>query len=100
MTSEQVNDLFRKEIITTEELTTLFEQKLEAVMNAKGLQAIKEKIRLVKDNALLKDAFSSLAVWIGKFAVIEASFPNKYDYRNALKWCVKYNDFFDSIRAE
>ncbi len=100
MTSEQINDLFSKEIITTDELSTLFEEKLDAFMNAKGLQTIKEKIRLVKDNALLKDAFSSLAVWMGKFAVIEASFPNKYDYRNALKWCTKYNDFFDSIRAE
>lgn len=100
MTTEQVNSLFRQNIISTEELAILFEQKLNAVLNAKGIQTVREKIRLVRDNALLKDIFSSLAVWIGKFAVIEAAFPNKYDYKDALKWCKRYNEFFDLIRAE
>lgn len=100
MTAEQVSDLFRQNIVTTEELAKLFEEKLDAVLNAKGIQTVREKMRLVRDNALLKDVFSSLAVWMGKFAVVEAAFPNKYDYQDTMKWCKRYNEFFDSIRAE
>ena len=44
--------------------------------------------------------FTNVAMWMGRFAVIEAGFPGKYDEDDIKKWSSKYNEFFDSIRAE
>lgn len=100
MTVEQVNDLFRQNLITTEELTKIMNEKIDALLNTKGLAAIKDKVRLVRDNPLLKEIFTNVVMWMGRFAVIEAGFPGKYDEDDIKKWSNKYNEFFDSIRAE
>lgn len=98
MTAEDVNKIFRMKLVTTEELALLWESKAEALLNTKGMASIKEKIRLVRDEPLLKELFGSLAVWLTKFAVVQASFPNKYDKKDVLEWNEKYNKFFDSIK--
>lgn len=100
MTAEQINDLFKQNLITTDEVAKIMEEKLDAILNAKGLATLKEKVRLVRDNPLLKELLANVAVWIGRFAVAEAAFPNKYDAEDVKKWSKKYNAFFDSIRAE
>ncbi len=100
MTADQANELIKQNIISTEEVAKLMEERLDAVLNAKGLTSIKDKLKLVKDNTVLKGIISNVAVWLGKFTVTEASFPNKYTLQDIQKWSSKYNEFFDSIRAE
>ncbi len=100
MTAEQLNDLFKQNIVTTDEVAKVMEEKFDAILTAKGFATVKDKVKLVRDNPLLKDMFTNIAVWIGRFTVTESSFPNKYDYEDVRKWNEKYNAFFDSIRAE
>lgn len=100
MSAEQVNDIFAQNIITTDELAKIMNDKLDAVLNSKGFTTFKDKVRLVRDNQLLKDILTNTALWMGRFAVTEAGFPNKYDEEDVKKWSEKYNEFFDSIRAE
>ncbi len=98
LTAEQVNELFRLNIITTEELSAVMTSKTDALLNKASITSLKNKIKLASDNATIKDILSNVAVWIGRLAVIEASFPTKYDRKDVRKWVKKYNGFFDSIR--
>lgn len=100
VSAEEANELIKQNIISTEEISKLMAEKFDAVLNAKGMAALKDKVKLVKDNTLLKGIIANLAVWLGKFAVTEASFPAKYNLQDVQKWSSKYNSFFDSIRAE
>ena len=100
MTAEQINDLFRQNIVTTEEITKVMNEKLDALLNTKGFTTVKDKVKLVRDNQLLKEIITNVAMWMGRFAVIEAGFPSKYDEDDIKKWSGKYNEFFASIRAE
>ena len=100
MTAQDINDMFRSKIITTEELSLLWENKLEAIFNTKSISAVKDKIRLVRDNTKLKEVLGNLALWIGRFAVLQTSFPMKYNKKDISDWEQKYNSFFDSIRRK
>lgn len=100
MTVDDVNKLFKMKLVTTEELSSLWTNKADALLNAKGIAAIKEKLRLLRDEPMLKELFGSLAVWLTKYAVIQASFPSKYDKKDLLEWAEKYNKFFDSIKKK
>ncbi len=100
MSAEQANELIKQNIVSTEEMSKLMDEKLDAVLNAKGMAAMKEKLKLVKDNAILKGIISNIAFWLGRFAVTETAFPSKYTPQDIQKWSSKYNEFFDSIRAE
>jgi flavin-dependent dehydrogenase len=100
MTAEDVNKLFKMKLITTEELSALWGIKTDLILNKKSLPSIKEKIRLVRDEPMLKELFASLAVWLTKYAVLQTSFPTKYDKKDVLDWADKYNKFFDSIKKK
>lgn len=100
MTAAQLSDLFKQNVITTDEAAKVMEEKFDAVLNTKGFTALKEKLRLIRDNPLLKEMLTNVAVWIGRFTVTESTFPNKYDVEDVCKWNERYNAFFDSIRAE
>ena len=100
MSAEQANELIKQNIVTTEEMSKLMNEKLDAVLNAKGMAVMKDKLKRVKDNPLLKGIISNIAVWLGRFTVTETAFPSKYSPQDVQKWSTKYNDFFDSIRAE
>ncbi len=100
VSAEQASELIKQNIISTEEITKLMSEKFDAVLNAKGIATIKDKMKLVRDNTLLKGLIANTAVWLGRFAVTEAAFPAKYNRQDVNKWVEKYNDFFDSIRAE
>lgn len=100
LTAEQVNDLFRLGIITSEEIEEIVVDKARSIFSKQGIASIRSKIKLASDNATIKEILSNLVVWMGKFAVIEASYPTKYDRKSAEKWIERYNGFFDSIRKE
>lgn len=99
-TAQEVNDLLKSKIFTTEDVYRLMTDKLDNLFGAQGRALIKEKIRQVRENTILKEKFSDFALWIGKLAVTETYFPNKYDRKDVQKWVNKYNDFFDGIRKE
>ena len=100
MTADDVSKLFAMNIVTTEELSALFANKAEAIFNTKGIAALKSKIRKVNDEPMLKGFLGNLAVWLTKYAVLQASFPNKYDKKDVLDWNEKYNKFFESIKRK
>lgn len=100
MTADDVNKLFEMKLITTEELSALWGNKSELIFNTKTIGSIKEKVRLVRDEPMLKELFGSLAVWLTKYAVLQTSFPNKYNKKDVLDWADKYNKFFDSIKKK
>ena len=98
LTAAQVNDIFSLKLVTTDEIAAVMTDKAGAFFNKNGIISIKDKIKLVSDNDTIKDILSNLLMWIGKFIVIEASYPAKYDRKSAKKWIEKYNDFFNSIK--
>ena len=100
LTADQVSELLKQNILSSEEAAKLMEEKSDAVLNAKGMSYLKDKLKLVKDNPLLKGVISNVAVWLGRFTVTETAFPAKYSLQDVQKWNNKYNEFFDSIRAE
>lgn len=100
MTADDVNKLFELKLITTEELSALWQNKTEALLSTKGVAKIKEKLRLVRDEPILKNLFTNLALWMTKFAVMQTAFPNKYDKEDIEEWNEKYNKFFDSIKRK
>ncbi len=100
MTADDVCKLFEMKLVTTEELSALWGNKSELLFNAKTVASIKEKVRLVRDEPMLKELFASLAVWFTKYAVLQASFPGRYDKKELLEWAEKYNKFFDSIKKK
>ncbi len=97
-TAQEINELFKSGIFTTEDLSQIMTNKLDNLFGAPGRALIKEKIRQIRGNVILKDKFSSFAVWMGKLAVTETYLPNKYDRKDVQKWVDRYNEFFDSIR--
>lgn len=97
-TAEEINDIFKSGIFTTEDLSQIMTNKLDNLFGAPGRALIKDKIRQVRENVILKEKFSSFAVWMGKLAVTETYLPNKYDRKDVQKWVDRYNEFFDSIR--
>ncbi len=97
-TAEEINDIFKAGIFTTEDLSQIMTNKLDNLFGAPGRALIKDKIRQVRENVILKEKFSSFAVWMGKLAVTETYLPNKYDRKDVQKWADRYNEFFDSIR--
>ena len=100
LTAEDVNDLFRSQIITTDELSVLWQNTTEAIFSTKALASAKDKIRLVRDNQKLREILTSLVVRLGKFAILQASLPVKYNKNEVYEWEEKYNSFFDSIRRK
>lgn len=97
-TSQEINDIFKSGIFTTEDLSQIMTNKLDNFFGASGRALIKEKIRLVRENVILKEKFSNFVLWMGRLAVTETYLPNKYDRKDVQKWVDRYNEFFDSIR--
>ncbi len=98
ITAQEVNDIFKAGIFTSEDFKMISVEKLDMLFGAPGRAFLKEKIRMVRENTVLKEKISNLALWIGKLVVTETYFPNKYDRKDIEKWAEKYNEFFDSIR--
>ncbi|MBO5896359.1 MAG: NAD(P)/FAD-dependent oxidoreductase [Clostridia bacterium] len=98
LTTAQVDEIFRLKLVSTEEIQDIMSNTANAIFTPKGLAATREKIRLAGNNTVIKDILSSIAVWIGKFFVIEAAFPTKYDRADIQKWLRRYNNFFVSIK--
>lgn len=97
-TAQEINDILKSGIFTTEDLSQIMTNKLDNLFGATGRALIKDKIRQLRENIILKEKFSDFAVWMGKLAVTETYLPNKYDRKDVQKWINKYNEFFDSIR--
>ncbi|MBE6799641.1 MAG: NAD(P)/FAD-dependent oxidoreductase [Ruminococcaceae bacterium] len=97
-TAQEINDIMKTGIFTTEDLSQIMTNKLDNLFGAAGRALIKDKIRQLRENTILKEKFSDFAVWMGKLAVTETYLPNKYDRKDVQKWVDRYNEFFDSIR--
>lgn len=100
ITAEEIDDLLKSEIITTEELADIFENKIDTLFGSQGVALVKEKIKLIRENTILKEKFSAFLKWIGRLTVTEAAFPNKYNRKDVAKWAQKYNEFFTSIQKQ
>ncbi len=96
--AEQVNEIFRLKLVNSNELKDIMTDTGNTLFSTKGIASLRDKIRLAGNNPVIKDILSNIVVWIGKFFVIEAAFPSKYDRNDIQKWVRRYNDFFDSIK--
>ncbi|MBQ7114987.1 MAG: NAD(P)/FAD-dependent oxidoreductase [Clostridia bacterium] len=97
-TAQEINDILKSGIFTTEDLSQIMTNKLDTFFGAAGRALIRDKIRQMRENVILKEKFSDFAVWMGRLAVTETYLPNKYDRKDVQKWVERYNEFFNSIR--
>lgn len=98
ITAKEVNDVFKAGILTTADFEMISTERLDMLFGAPGRAFLKEKIKMVRENAILKEKLSNLIIWMGRLVVTETHFPNKYDRKDVEKWNEKYNEFFNSIR--
>ena len=97
-TAEEISNLLKSGIITTEELAAFLNNTMDIFTDAAGRALLKSKIKQLRENAPLKKKISDLAVAIGKFAVTETYLPSRYDRKDAIKWVERYNEFFNSVK--
>lgn len=98
VTAQEVSDLFKNGLLTTEEIAYFLDINFVGFVKTKIMPIIKSKLKVLNDFPEFKAKLLDLVGWIGKMAVTESSFPKKYDRDDVIKWAEKYNDFFDSIR--
>lgn len=98
ITAGEVNDIFAKGLVTSEELAAFMDEGLQAILTTKIVSVVMEKIRVLGDVPEFRGKLRDLLVWVGKWAVTEPSFPNKYEKDEVRKWKAKYDEFFNSIR--
>ncbi len=98
LTAEDANEFFRLNLINSDELKNIWENKSDAILNKASLLKIKERIKLAKDSPTVKEILANLLKWTGRLTVLQASFPNKYNKKEIGEWNERFNKFYDSIR--
>lgn len=99
LTVEEVSEFFKSQIITTDEISVVVTNKFSTLTNSEGRAFLKEKVKLFKNDPILKEKTSLLAVWLGKLTLTEPFLPSKYDRKDVEKWVLRYNEFFDGMKA-
>ncbi len=99
LTIEEVAEFFKSQIITTEEISEVMTNKFGTLTNSEGRAFLKEKVKLFKNDIILKEKASLLAVWSGRLALTEPFLPSKYDRKDVEKWVLRYNEFFEGIKT-
>lgn len=100
--AESVSELYRQGIVTQEDMNIFangnpLEGKLLNKLSDFGFGRILEKGKKMIDNSELRRVIFDLTLWLGRFKLIQSTFPEKYDRQEALKWSARYNEFFESI---
>ncbi len=98
VTAKEVSDLMGENILTTEEMKELYEKTLGSLLTPRAVSAIREKLKLLNDHPDSRNKLLNMTVWFGKWALVEPSFPTKYDRAAVSKWAQKYNEFFENIK--
>ncbi len=98
VTAQEVSDLMKAGILTTEEMQQLCENSVSALLSPKAIPFIKDKVKLLIDFPELRNKILNVAVWFGKWALTEPQLPQKYDRAAVAKWAERYNEFFESIK--
>jgi flavin-dependent dehydrogenase len=98
MTAQEVNDIFRNKLITSEELDYIF----SGVFPKRKVPAmLKEKLKILGDVPEFRSQIISFIAWLGKFnTLVEPFIPSKYEPEEISKWAERYNKFFESIRKK
>ncbi len=95
LSAADVNEIFKRGLITTEDVDSFVSGDLRKTK----LPAIAvEKIKILGDVPGIRSLLVNMVGWLGKYTVLESSFPEKYSREDMEKWAAKYNKFFDSIR--
>ena len=94
MTADEINEIFKLRLVTSEELEKLINGDYQ---KSKLPGMIMDKIKLIGDLPEFRSQLLMLAGWFGKFAVIEPFLPGKYSREDADKWRDRYNKFFESV---
>lgn len=94
--AQEVSDLFKRGLLTSEELAAF--SGVGGMKKTKLLTLANEKLRMLGEFPEFRAKLRNLIVWLGRMAVLEPTFPNKYTPEDAAKWAERYNEFFDSIR--
>lgn len=94
-TADELNEIFKRRLVTSEELEMLLEGNIP-ISKIPGM--LKEKIKLLGDMPEFKAQLMTLIGWFGRFTMVEPFMPNKYSREDADKWRDRYNKFFDSVK--
>lgn len=98
LTAQEISDVLKDELITSDELASLSSNAVETIIKSKVIPFIRKKAKALSNAPDLKDKLLDELGWQGKFTIIEPFFPNKYERDDVEKWVERYNDFFESIR--
>ncbi|MBQ6467531.1 MAG: NAD(P)/FAD-dependent oxidoreductase [Clostridia bacterium] len=90
--ADEVNEIFKRRLVSSEELYQLISGQYQ---KSKLPGMIKDKIKILNELPEFKAQLISLAGWMGRFAVMEPFFPNKYSRKEAAQWRERYNKFFE-----
>ena len=93
-----VEAFLQRGVLNESELELLSADALSALISAKGIAALKEKLRLFSEFPTLKSLALDIARWFGRLAVIEPFLPDEYERDTVEKWAQRYNEFFESIK--
>lgn len=97
-TAREVDNMFKYGLVTTEELRELFENGISELIRNKPIAMLKEKFRILDECSDFKKHLQLLIGWVAKFAVVEQTFPEKYDSEKIRDWAERYNKFFESVK--
>lgn len=95
LTAAEINEVFKKGLLTTEEL---FDLVAGIIPKTKLVSEVREKLKILGDVPEFKSHITTMLGWLGKFTILEPFFPEKYSRESIAKWSQRYNKFFDSIR--
>lgn len=98
--AQELSDMFKEGLITTEELSGFKGNTMEMVLKSKIIPLLKSKKKALDSLPEFKNKLKNLVSWQGKFTLIEPFFPNRYSVEDVEKWVQRYNEFFDSINYE
>ena len=100
LTAKELSDLFKKGFITSEELEKISSDGRDSLINSGFISLLREKIKLLGGAPEFTSKIVNIIVWLGKFAVTEPMFPNKYDREDVARWAARYTEVFESFRKK
>lgn len=100
LTAQEVSDMFRCGLVSSEELQQIADEGLSGVLKGGLIQFIGDKIKALGEVPELRSKLLDMVGWLRKFTVIEPLLPNKYSREDAEKWAEKYNEVFETIRRK
>jgi len=94
MTADEVSEIFRKKLITSDELRAVFSGDIKKLQLP---AVIKDKLRILNELPEFRSQMKLLIGWFRKLTLTEPFLPDEYSLESAEKWAERYNKTFSSM---